>query len=117
MRNIHVGSSGYGIRSALVILLAVVLLDVSPAAAKLAASDTPIWPPDAKVGDLITAGVLIVNQSTPPNDTEALQLASLHVTPACASGTSPVCLNPNPDPGIFKVLSAVGDAGTCAGVV
>ena len=43
-----------GVKSVLMVLLAVVLLDATPAGAKIAASDTPIWPPDAKVGDLVT---------------------------------------------------------------
>jgi hypothetical protein len=116
MRNVHVSWTGYGVRSALMLLLAVVLLDATPAGAKIAASDTPIWPPDAKVGDLITVAVLIANQSVAPHDTEGLELTSLSVTPSCAANNSPICLFGFTDPGIFRVLTAVGDAGTRAGV-
>jgi hypothetical protein len=45
-------------------------------------------------------------------------LTSLFVTPACADSASQLCLAGNRDPGVFDVLTAVGNAGTtpCAGV-
>ena len=116
MRSVRVCWPGFRLKSVLMVLLAVVLLDATPAGAKIAASATPIWPPDAKVGDLVTAVLLIANQSFAPDDTEGLELANLSVTPSCAAHNSPICLAGFTDPGVFRVLTAVGDAGTCAGV-
>src|SRR5882724_4628697 len=101
-----------------VALLGVFFLGVLPAEAGIGGSATPTYPPTATVGDNIPASVLIVNTSTPNNDTETVNLTTLFVTPACASATTSVCLDPNLDPGIFKVLSAVGAASTtpCSGV-
>src|SRR5258705_6003737 len=100
-------------------LFGVFFLGVLAAEAGIAGSATPTWPVSATVGDLINTNVLIVNTSSNPNDTESVSLTTLFVTPACADGTSPICVSPNEDPGIFKVVSATGDASSapCPGTV
>src|SRR5262245_43516781 len=100
------------------VLLGLALLGVTPVQAGVGGSAVPTWPGTATVGDLFSASVLIINTSTPTNDTESVGLTTLFVTPACASGAAAICLGSDVDPGIFKVLSAIGDAGTapCSGV-
>jgi hypothetical protein len=102
-------------------VVGILLLGVSipRADAGIGGSNTPTWPVTVTVGVTFGASVIIVNQSTPPNDTENVLLTSLFVTPACADSASQLCLAGNRDPGIFDVLSAVGAAGTtpCANVV
>ncbi len=86
--------------------------------AGIGASDTPTWPSPVTVGTIFNASVIIVNQSTLPNETENVLMTALFVTPACADSGSPICLLGSTDPGVFDVLTAVGDASTtpCAGV-
>src|SRR5262245_64296135 len=100
------------------VLLGLALLGVTPVQAGVGGSAVPTWPGTATVGDLFSASVLIINTSTPTNDTESVGLTTLFVTPACASGAAAICLGSDVDPGIFKVLAAVGDASTtpCSGV-
>ena len=98
----------------------VVFLLVTSAMAAVGASVDLVWPDFAVVGDLFIASMLITNVSTPPNDIENVNLTAVFVTPACAGGLAPTCLATpvdQRDPGIFKVLVAVGDESTppCAG--
>jgi len=109
-----------GLRVLVAALLSVFLL-VTSAVAGIGASVELVWPGSATVGDLFVASVLITNVSTSPNNTETVSLTAVFVTPACADGVSPMCLAApvdQRDPGIFKVLSAIGDASTapCAEV-
>ena len=101
-------------------VVGILLLGVSipRADAGIGGSNTPTWPVTVTVGTTFSASVIIINQSTPPNDTENVLLTSLFVTPACADSASPICLAGNRDPGVFDVLTAVGAASTtpCAGV-
>ena len=103
---------------AVIAMLGALVFGATPAVAGIGGSDVPTWPGTATVGDVINASVLITNTSTTPNNTENVQMTALFVTPACADGASSVCLGANTDPGVFKVLSATGDASTspCAGV-
>jgi hypothetical protein len=80
--------------------------------AGIVASDTPAWPSSVAVSTTFSASVVIVNQSTPGNDTESVLLTALFVTPACADNSSPLCLSGNRDPGVFDILSAMGDASS-----
>ena len=109
-----------GLRVVVAALLSIFLL-VTSAVAKIGASVELLWPDSAAVGDLFTAGLLITNVSAPPNDIENVNLTAVIVTPACAGGLSAICLAApvdQRDPGIFKILSAIGDTSTapCAGV-
>jgi hypothetical protein len=109
-----------GLKVGLAALLSVFLL-VTSAAAAVVASVELMWPESAAVGDLFNASLHITNVSTSPNETENVRLTAVFVTPACADGISPICLAApvdQRDPGIFKILSAVGDASTppCAEV-
>ena len=89
------------------------LLTVTPAIGGVGGAALPTWPVSAKVGDVFTATVFFVNTSTVPNDTENLVLDTVFVTPACAQTGGWLCFgDDNSDPGIFEVLSAVGDAST-----
>src|SRR5262245_4320161 len=112
---------GAGRMLAVLGVVGMVLLGVSipRADAGIGGSNTPTWPVTVTVGTTFNANVIIVNQSTPTNNTENVLLTSLFVTPACADSASPICLAGNRDPGVFDVLTAVGDAGTtpCAGVI
>ena len=100
-------------------VLGTLFLSVTPAVAGIGGSDTPTWPTTAAVGNLISTSVFISNTSTAPNDTENVTLTTLFVTPACADSAASTCLAGNEDPGVFKVLTAIGDAGTgpCADVI
>ena len=60
--------------------------------------------------------MFILNTSTAPNDTENVSLVTLFVTPACKSGLSVPCIGGDVDPGVFKVIAAAGDLGTCNGI-
>src|SRR5262244_2648584 len=82
-------------------LLALVLLGVTPVHAGIGGTATPTWPATATVGDIFSASVQIINNSTTPNETENVNLTTLFVTPACASGAVAVCLPVNVDPGVF----------------
>src|SRR5262245_49672778 len=95
-----------------------VLLCAMPAMAGIGGSDVPTFPATAAVGDLINVSLKVINQSTAPNDTENVALTTLFLTPSCADSSSPTCLAGNEDPGVFKVLTAIGDPGTapCAGI-
>jgi hypothetical protein len=109
-----------GLRVVVAALLSVFLL-VTTAVAGVGASVESVWPVSAAVGDLFSASLFITNMSTSPNETENVRLTAVFVTPACADGVSPICLAApvdHRDPGIFKLLSAVGDASTppCAEV-
>ena len=101
--------------------LAVILLSgvtVLRADAGIRGENSLVWPATAAVGTTFSASLVILNQSTFPTDTEDVTLESFFVTPACASASFGICLGPDTDPGVFDVLTAVGDAGTapCAGV-
>src|SRR5436190_22991963 len=93
---------GLGVLTA---MLAALVFGASPALAGIGGSATPTWPVAATVGDVFSANVLITNTSTSPNNTENVQMTALFVTPACADGSTSVCLGLNTDPGVFKVLS------------
>jgi hypothetical protein len=86
--------------------------------AGIGGSNVPTLPLTAQVGEIFEANTLIINGSTDPNDTENVTLTTLFITPSCADSTSNVCISPNLDPGVFKVLSATGDGvlNPCAGV-
>src|SRR5262249_31188504 len=88
--------------------------------AGIGGSDTPTFPTAVTVGQQIGASLTIINLSTTPSDTENVKLVSLILTPSCGSSAlTPICVDPNLDPGVFQVLSAVGDGGTtpCAGTI
>src|SRR5262249_16001621 len=87
-----------------VAMLGALMLSATPAVAGIGGSDTPTWPTTATVGQIINASVLITNTSSGDNATEAIQMTALFVTPACADGLISVCIAPNLDPGVFKVL-------------
>ena len=91
---------------------------VSRVDAGVGGQSTAVWPATAVVGTTFDATVTIRNFSTPPNDTENITVTALFVTPACASSESPLCLLGNRDPGVFDILTAVGDAGStpCPGI-
>ena len=95
--------------------LVVVLLSgvtVHRADAFIAGTNSLVWPATAAVGTTFRANLVIVNQSTPSNDTENVTIELFFVTPACASAASGICLVPDADSGVFDVQRAVGDAGT-----
>ena len=102
-------------------VVGILLLGVSipRADAGIGGSNTPTWPVTVTVGVTFNASVIIVNQSTPPNDTENVLLTSLFTTPACADSASQLCLAGNRDPDVFEVLTAQGAGSTtpCANVV
>src|SRR5262245_60094787 len=118
MRSTYRGSRQRAGLSVGLVILGLVVLAVTPVHAGIGGTATPTWPGTATVGDLFSASVQIINTSTTPNETESVNLTTLFVTPACASGATAVCLPADADPGVFKVLSAVGDASTtpCGGV-
>src|SRR5262249_786050 len=104
-----------------VTLLGAIGLFVTPAAAGIGGSDTPTWPTTATGGQLFDAHVVITNSSSGTTATQAIQMTALFRTPPCGDGTGPgICLAPNLDPGVFKVLpgTVVGDPSTapCAGI-
>ena len=77
---------GTGVGS-VVALLGVLFLGAVPATAGIGGGAVPTMPATATIGDLIqTASIIVVNQSTTPNDTETLQLTSLVFTPSCKTG-------------------------------
>jgi hypothetical protein len=88
--------------------------------AGIGGSDTPTYPTVVTVGQTINASVTVVNLSTSPNDTENIKLLSLFLIPACkvTSGGSVCEPAANQDPGVFSVLTAVGNGATtpCAGI-
>ena len=97
----------------LVIVLAALLLCATSAMAGIGGSVVPTGGNStAAVGDLLNASLKVINTSTAPNDTENVEIISLFFTPSCADSSSPTCLPGNEDPGVFKVLTAVGDPGT-----
>src|SRR5262245_5470724 len=85
--------------------------------AGIGGQSTILMPETAVVGVTFTATMTIRNQSTPPNDTESVQVVSAFITPSCADVALPICVPPNLDPGVFDLLSAEGDSTTasCAG--
>src|SRR5262245_47910818 len=88
--------------------------------AGIGGSDTPTFPTAVTVGDQISASLKVINQSTTPNDTENVKLVTLFLIPACKTTAGGTVCEPaaNQDPGVFEVLTAVGNAGTtpCANV-
>ncbi len=118
MRSVFgVSRLGTGVGS-VVALLGVLVLGAVPATAGIGGGAVPTMPATATIGDLIqTASIIVVNQSTTPNDTETLQLTSLVFTPSCKTGSG-FCISPNFDPGVFKVVSATGNNGLnpCANI-
>src|SRR5262245_2319010 len=64
-------------------VVGILMLGVSipRADAGIGGSNTPTWPVTVTVGVTFNANVIIINQSTNPNDTENVLLTSLFVTP------------------------------------
>src|SRR5262245_56436357 len=86
--------------------------------AGIGGQSTIVMPETAVVGVTFTAQMTIRNQSTPPQDSENVQVTSAFITPSCADVVGvPICFPPNRDPGVFDLLAAEGDPTTapCAG--
>ncbi len=88
--------------------------------AGIGGSDTPTYPQVVTVGQVINASVTVINLSTAPNEPDHVQLLSLFLIPACKVTSGGTVCEPAAvqDPGVFTVLTAVGNATTtpCAGV-
>ena len=83
------------------------LLAITPAFAGVGGSVVPDFQSPINVGQVLTASIVITNNSTPNNDNESMKATNIFVTPSCSAVTNGVCTGI--DKGVFTIESVIGD--------
>jgi len=94
------------------------LLSAGIAFAGVSGSAGPTYPSTITVGDMnVPISLQITNNSTDPQDGEAVLVTNIVHTPSCQSYVSSVCSTLDSDPGVFEITGALlGRTGTaCMG--